>query len=94
MDDAELRRRRAQSQRDRVRNQRGEEENFIAISHAFRRILVQQRSPKSPVAESPSSPVPDGNVFDMSHVSIMKARSDKFMRDVAGYAPSKFTYID
>jgi len=94
VDDAERKRRRAQSQRDKARNLRQEEEGFRASTRALQRSLVQENKPIQLVAEAPSFALPDGNGLNMSHISIMEARSDKFMRDIAGYVPLNSRNVD
>jgi hypothetical protein len=92
VDDAELKRRRAQSQRDKARNRREEEERFRAFTRGLQRSLAQENKSTPLAAETlPSFAVLDRNAFNISQVSLMEARSDKFMRDIAGYAPLKFT---
>ncbi|KAF2002433.1 hypothetical protein P154DRAFT_462410 [Amniculicola lignicola CBS 123094] len=84
VDDAELKRRRAQSQRDKARNRREEVATFRAITRGLQRTLAQVNKPTQLVVKTQRIAVPDGNRFNISHASIMGARSDKFMRDIAG----------
>jgi hypothetical protein len=79
-DKAELRRRRAQSQRDKARNQREEDERITRITRAVQRQLALNCQPSQPAAIS------EAQSTTISLVAIMEVRSAKFMRDVARYS--------
>jgi hypothetical protein len=79
-DKAELKRRRAQSQRDKARNRREEEERISRIARAVQRQQVLDCKPSLLVA------IPEAQSSTISLIAIMETRSAKFMHDIARYS--------
>jgi hypothetical protein len=87
---AESRRRRAQSQRDKARNRREQDERINSFTHAVQRYLALNRGAVPPAANPPSIAVPEEDPSCICQASIMEARSDKFMRNIAQYVPLRY----
>jgi outer membrane protein TolC len=86
-EEAELQRRREQSQRDKARNRREKYEANARYERAIQQLLASPSKSTPPTNKSPHVAALEEKLSVVTQVSIMEARSDKFMRDVAKYAP-------
>jgi hypothetical protein len=91
-EEAELKRRRAQSKRDKAKHRQEQDEIDRVIARWSQQSSAEKKTTPTPLATKPPSfGSLDDNMVNKLKISIKEARSNKFIRNVAEYAPHNFT---